>query len=262
VNSAQFGAPRLETDPEIQICRRRSFLSSIPVYRAPYRAETVARDDPRGRSSARAAVVSLRLCQNRRERTGVTQKSRQDHDRHCPGQRCLPVRLSAAGIEGGPLFRRINKAGTVAAHGLLADPSPISCGTRRVRRPHVFRSLAAIRLSHVCNQRRIDFQDDGREPAQVGGDFAWLCARRRIVQGSRWKRATLVWCVWPLMTAFNRNMLSIRQETNAAQVLAFRCPIDLDMHQIVLLTGYRFSVASVLASVAAPTPRGHNLVAA
>jgi hypothetical protein len=66
------------------------------------------------------------------------------------------------------------------------------CGAGRIRRQHFFRALPAIWVSHVCSgQGRIDFQDDGRVPAQVGGDLAWLCARRRVVQGSRRDGAAL-----------------------------------------------------------------------
>ncbi len=43
-----------------------------------------------------------------------------------PAVKTLREWLDAAGIETGPLFRPINKAGTVAVSRLTADPSRIS----------------------------------------------------------------------------------------------------------------------------------------
>ena len=54
-----------------------------------------------------------------------------------------------------------------------------ACGTRRVRCQHLFRTLAAIRFSHVGgSQWRLNFQDDGCQSTQVGGNPARLCSRR------------------------------------------------------------------------------------
>jgi hypothetical protein len=87
--------------------------------------------------------------------------------------RTLREWLDAAGIEAGPIFRPINKAGTVST-GRLTDRSVANIVKAYAGRAgfdaSTFSGLAAVRLSDIsCGQRRVNLQDDGRFASQVGG---------------------------------------------------------------------------------------------
>jgi hypothetical protein len=97
----------------------------------------------------------------------------------CP-VKALRAWLAAAGIEAGPRFRPIKKAGTVRA-------SRLTCRRWRrwVRSGGILGAFPAGRFPYVRGgQGRVYFQDDGRFPAQIGGHPAGLCSGCRVIQGS------------------------------------------------------------------------------
>jgi hypothetical protein len=73
--------------------------------------------------------------------------------------------LDASGIEDGPIFRPIDKAGTVRARGLRIDPSPILSKPMpgiQGSTPARSRRTPAGRFPHVGGEQgRINLQDDG-----------------------------------------------------------------------------------------------------
>ena len=128
------------------------------------RSELVALDVADIEETETGLLVAIRGSKTDQEREGVTIAIARG-DIACP-VKALRAWLDAAGIESGPLFRPINKAGTVGSPGHLADPSPISSRrmpARRFRRQHVFRPFAAVRFPDLCGgQGRVNLQDDGR----------------------------------------------------------------------------------------------------
>ena len=87
----------------------------------------------------------------------------------------------AAGITSGPLFRSIRKGGKVGAR--LTDQSVADIVKTHAERVGLDPALFAghsFRAGFLTSRkaRRIDFQDDGREPASLGRHLARLCPRR------------------------------------------------------------------------------------
>jgi integrase len=143
------------------------------------RSELVALDVSDIEETEAGLRVTIRHSKTDQEGQGITIAIARG-DVACP-IKALREWLSAGGIEAGPLFRPINKAGrggSSATDGSFScKHREGSCRTCRVRCQHFFRPLAAIRVSHICGgKRRVDIQDDGCVPAQVGGDLARLCA--------------------------------------------------------------------------------------
>jgi hypothetical protein len=144
-------------------------------------------------------------------RSKTDQERRRCHHCHCKGRHSLPCPC-AAGMAGCGWYRDrpdlpAHQQGWHGGSG-AADRSIRGqhrqglCRAGRVRRHHLLRPLAAIRLFDVGgSQGRIDFQDDGRFASQVGGYSAGLRPRCRVVQGSRWRRAALRLFPLPLLIA-------------------------------------------------------------
>jgi hypothetical protein len=112
----------------------------------------------------------------------------------CPAK-ALAEWLDAADIETGPIFRAVNKAGTVAVER-LADRSVANVAKAYAGRagfdaaPFLvtpFDRASRLRRRHG----RVNLQDDGCFASQVGGYLAAICPRRRTFQGSRGSRAAL-----------------------------------------------------------------------
>jgi hypothetical protein len=81
--------------------------------------------------------------------------------------------LDAADIESGPIFRPINKAGTVL-NSRLTDRSVANivkayAGSAGLDKKAICRPLASLWLYHFGGScRQVHFQDDGSESSQVG----------------------------------------------------------------------------------------------
>jgi hypothetical protein len=136
------------------------------------RSELVALDVEDIQETETGLLVTIRGSKTDQERAGATIAIARG-DVTCPA-RALREWLNAAGIEAGPIFRPIDKAGHSTE---LTAYLPISCHhrqglckTRRLRRQHVLRPFAPGRFSDLCGgQGRVDLQDDGRVTAQVCG---------------------------------------------------------------------------------------------
>ena len=107
----------------------------------------------------------------------------------CPVQ-ALREWLDAAGIESGALFRSVNKAGGVASARLtdrsVANIVKAMAGSVGLDASAFSGHSLRSGFSDLSgSQRRVDFQDDGRFPAQVGRHAARLHPRHRTVQGPR-----------------------------------------------------------------------------
>ena len=151
----------------------------------------------------RSELVALDVADIEETETGPAGDDPAQQDR--PGGRpALPLRLpavtwparqGAAGLAGCgryrgrpdlPADRQGGHCATLAAY--LPIGGQYRQGVRRtgrVRRQHVFRPFPPGGLPHLgSRQGRINLQDDGCLPAQVGGYPAGLRARCRAVQGS------------------------------------------------------------------------------
>ena len=149
------------------------------------RSELVALDVAEAKTGL---LVTIRRSKTDQEGEGVTIAIARG-DLACPAKALLEW-LDAAGIETGPIFRAINKAGTIAAER-LTDRSVANIVKAYAGRAG-FDATTFSGHSLRSGQGRVDLQDDGRFASQIGGHFAGLRPRCRIVQGSCWGRITLI----------------------------------------------------------------------
>lgn len=135
------------------------------------RSELVALDVADIAETETGLLVTIRRSKTDQDGEGVTIAIPRG-DVACP-VRALREWLDAAGIEAGPIFRPINKAGTVSGER-LTDRSVDQyrqglCRTRRLRRQLVLTPLAAVWFPDLSGgEGCINFQDDGCLPSQVG----------------------------------------------------------------------------------------------
>ena len=104
--------------------------------------------------------------------------------------------IKAANISTGPVFRPIAK-GERLQEARLTDHKrgqdrQGSCRAYWTRPGRFLRAFAEIGVPDQRRRaRRVDLQDDGREPAQKRGHLTWVRAGRRVVPGSRRGRRLL-----------------------------------------------------------------------